>query len=777
MHSLVIPAKVYSDALIDLALQTNISLIGADQCAGRSRALRGRFTVRQALTRLLRGAPCRFEVIDPRTVQILAGRPQTAAPARQASAAAAPRPALGSQSAMSEVIVTATKRSSTLGATPAAVSLISGNRLRENGNRHTWGIAGQVAGVVVTNLGPGRDKILLRGLSDGAFTGRTRSTVGTYLDDVPITYNAPDPDLRLTDVERIEVVRGPQGALYGGGSLSGVFRIVTRSPDLEQSTAAGDVGVATTESGSLSTSWDMMVNLPLAPGKAAVRAVAYHAVDGGYLDDVNLRLSNVDRTLRNGGRLAAEFKPDGGWTISANAAIQQLESNDTQYTTMSRRQRANRVREIHKNNFAHAGLTVTREDGSVRLQSSTAYVRHDFSSLYDASAALSLFDSGEADLGVFREAAKINMWVQDVFLTSRNPGPVEWLAGAYGSRTEEKTPSILRAAGGPPGLPPAEIYAEERSDRLTEGALYGELSYRFAPRWTASIGGRVFQTRLHTVSHVVVPPPGAPRHFEGSDTFRGLSPKLSIQYSLGPGELIYALASQGYRAGGFNTAGRSAPSPARRVYKPDRLKNYEVGARLTPFGGRLDLRTALFFARWTDIQTDQYFPSGLSYTANVGDGRNIGLEGEIAFNPIPRLLLQANALFDAPKVTHVDSAFAARVQPGLPGIPDFSFGAQAHYEKPLTDRTYLLFGVQVAYVGKSHLTFEPGMSSEMGGIINARLSAQYSTPRWTLAVFVTNPTNAEGDTFSYGNPFSFGQVRQVTPQRPRTALLELSATF
>ncbi len=774
VHAVSIPPKAYSEALIDLALQTNISLVGANQCAGRSRALDGRFTLRQALNRLLAAAPCRFEIIDAKTVRVIAA-PLRAAPPRQAPGPALTRPALEAPSAMAEVVVTATKRSSTLNATPAAISVLSGQSLRENGVRHTWGIAGQIAGVVITNLGPGRDKILLRGLSDGAFTGRTRSTVGTYLDNVPITYNAPDPDLRLTDVERIEVVRGPQGALYGGGALAGVFRIVTKGVDLERRSGGVDASGALTDSGSPSSSLDLMGNLPIIPGKAGVRAVAYYAIDGGYLDDVNLRLSDVDRTLRTGGRLAAEMRPGDGWSITANAAFQQLETNDTQYTTMRRLQRANRVRETHQNDFAQAGLTITHAGRRARLQSSTAYVRHDFSSLYDASAALSLFNSGEADLGVFREAARIDMLVQDIFFTASDPGKIDWLVGAFGSRNLERTPSVLRA--GLPGLPPAPVYSEERYDRLIETALYGEVSYRFAERWTASVGARVFKTRLKTSSDVTVPALGGQRKFAETDIFDGVSPKLSIQYSVGPGELIYALASQGYRAGGFNTAGRMAPAPARRVYRPDRLANYEIGAKLSPFGGRLDLRTALFYARWTNIQTDQFFPSGLSYTANVGDGRNIGLEGEIAFTPIPRLLLQANAMFDAPKVTRLNSAFATRVQPGLPGIPDLSFGAQAHYEKPLSDNTALLFGLRLAYVGRSHLTFEPGVGSEMGRIVTARLSAQYTTPRWSLAAFVTNPLNTQGDTFAYGNPFSFGQVRQVTPQRPRMAIVELTARF
>ena len=783
-YPISIAPKAYSEALIDLALQTNISLLGADQCPGQAKALSGRFTVRAALTRLFTQAPCWFEIVDSKTVQIFA----VALPAKPIVVPRSPRPPailpppeLPTADSMAEVVVTATKRSAPLGATAAAVSLISGTALSQNGTRHTSGISGQIAGVVITNLGPGRDKILLRGLSDGAFTGRTRSTVGTYLDDVPITYNAPDPDLRLTDVERIEVVRGPQGALYGGGSLSGVFRIVTKRPDLNRRSAAIDVAGARTDSGSPSTSYDLMGNLPIVPGKAAVRVVGYSAVDGGFVDDVNLRLSNVDRTLRYGGRIATEVRAADRWTITGNAAFQRLESNDTQYTTMTRLQRANRIREAHKNNFSEVGVTVIHTGEWAKVQSSTAYVRHDFSSLYDASAALSLFDSGEADLGVFREAAKNKLVVQDVFVTPRNPGRFDWLIGVYASHTAESTPSALRAAGGSPGLPPVPIYAEERTDRLYEGALYSEVSYHFGQRLTASLGARLFDSRLHVISGVVASPSGA-RNFDGSKTFKGVSPKVSLQYSLGPSELIYALASQGYRAGGFNTAGRSAPSPTRQIYGSDRLENYEVGAKVSPFGGKLNLRTALFYARWNDIQTDQYFSSGLSYTANVGDGRNIGLEGEVAFSPVPHLVLQANVMIDSPTVSHLNGNFATKVEPGLPGIPDVSFGAQAHYDHPLSDLTSLLLGAQLAYTGRSHLTFEANMpmngaSSEMGDILTAKLSAQYSTPRWRVDAFVTNPANTQGDTFSYGNPFSFGEVRQVTPQRPRTMTLELTATF
>ncbi len=772
---LAIAPKAASEAMIDLALQANISILGAQACKGASPRLVGRFTLKQALARLARDR-CEYQIVDARTVRLSAARAPAPHPARSvipAQASAQPIRIERRDVRMDEVVVTATKRDLMLGAATGSVSVIGGGSLRDSNTVDSAGTAGQIAGVVITNLGPGRDKILLRGLSDGAFTGRTRTTVGVYLDDTPITYNAPDPALRLVDIDRIEVIRGPQGALYGAGSLSGVFRIVTNKPDLELRSGALTLAYGDTRSGAASTAVDAMINTPLVPGRLALRMVAYHAIDGGYLDDVNLRLSDVDRTLRAGGRAAVAARLDDGWEIDLNAAVQHLETNDTQYVTMTTRlQRANRVREVHKNDFSQVALSVRKSFDGFRMRSSTGAVQHHYSSTFDASAALSLFAADKSDLGVYREAAKIDMLAQDIFLSSDSSGRLGWLLGAYGARTAERSPSNLR--GGMGGAPPVQLYAESRRDRTVEAALYGEASYRLTSRWTASLGARVFRTWLSTHSSVVAGPIGQSRDADKSDRFEGLSPKVSLQYDLGGGQSVYVLASQGYRAGGFNTSGRFTPAAASSTYAADRLQNFEVGARLHP-ARDFDLSATLFYAYWEDIQTDQFRPSGLSYTTNVGDGRNLGLGVEARFSPTPRMSLSFNALLNAPKVTPRNSARGT--EPGLPGIPKLSFGVQAVYDLPLSATAGLTFGAQAHYVGASQLTFEPGPASHMSGYIAGKVWSQYRTPRWSLAAFVSNPTNAQSDTFAYGNPFSFGQVRQVTPQRPRTVTVELTTGF
>jgi outer membrane receptor protein involved in Fe transport len=252
-----------------------------------------------------------------------------------------------------------------------------------------------------------------------------------------------------------------------------------------------------------------------------------------------------------------------------------------------------------------------------------------------------------------------------------------------------------------------------------------------------------------------------------------------VQYDFASGPMIYALLSEGYRAGGINSTGFSNIKPQRASFSPDRLRNYELGAKGRYFDGRLVVRAAAFYDRWTDIQSDQYRPSGLAYTANVGDARILGLETEIAYDFDFGLSLQANALFTEPKFTRTNSDFSplGPLGTGLPGAPRSSGGFLARYERPLGDNLTLRLIGEASYLGPSRLTFEPTTIKRTGAFVEARLSAEITTQRWSAGVFVTNPTNDQGDTFAYGNPFSFGEVRQITPQRPRTIGLRLAAAF
>jgi len=775
-----IPAKPVSEALIDFAVQSNLSIGGGGVCPGISPGLTGTFTVDDGLRRLLTGAGCRFRRVASNTIRIL---PAPAPPPAVGHSRPAERqeepPAI-----LQEVVVNATKRAAVVDQLPYAVSALGQEELRVSGATDIEDLAAQLASLSTTNLGPGRDKILLRGLSDGVFTGRTQSTVGLYLDDVPITYNAPDPDLHLGDLDAIEVLRGPQGTLYGGGTMSGIYRIVTRKPELDEESGSLRVGGGLTLGGGASDQEEGVINLPLAGDRAAVRAMIYQDVDGGYISDLNLHQSNIDRSVRTGGRGALRADLDPTWTSTTGLAFQAIRSNDTQYISpdLGRLHRANMVREASSNDFWQAVETLEKTTGWGDLRSTTSFVRHKFATRSDASNALPLFGPAISNVGSYDEPSNIDMAVEDLVWTSPSVGRLQWLAGLFGSMTRETTDAFVRA-NDPTGAPAQVLYQEHRTDNLGEAAAYGEATLSLTQDLQATLGARASFNNVRTVSEVQDPQTQRQRLFDGSSPASGVSPKFALSYRLPSDQLLYLSIEEGHRAGGFNTGGLigtvfatdpNAPG-IHRQFGGDELWNYEMGSKLAFFGGRLRLRSAVFYNSWRNIQTDQFLPSGLSYTTNAGDGRNLGFETEAEMRLTPAWLIKANALVDQPLLTRAAPGFSSGVN--LPGVPDLLAGARTEYERPLWRDLSVLFSADARYVGRSQLTFNPLITAPMGGYVLARLSAQIVAPRWRLAAFLSNPTNETGNTFSYGNPFNFQQVREVTPQRPRSVRIILSADF
>ena len=411
-------------------------------------------SVDQALRKVLDGSQCRFERTSNGAIVIRAETP----PARRETAAraAAPRTEVGPppasparpeppvEAVVSEIVVTAGRRAELPGRAPASITALSGAALAARGHNDTEDLSLDVAGMTVTNLGPGRDKILLRGLSDGVFTGQTQTTVGVYLDDTPITYNAPNPDLRLVDVDRVEVMRGPQGTLYGIGSVGGIVRIVTNKPNLDSYAADAEVSLSKTQHGGGNGDAEVTVNLPLVEGRLAVRGAGYVERRSGYIDDVNLGLKNVNDVARDGYRLSAKAVLNQVWSASIGQVHQSIKTDDTQYEEVGfgALRRGNSVREPHDNAFDETFANLDGDFGWGRLTASSSRLVHHLDDQYDASPLFGRLSGSAA----YDENRRIEILVNQLTLASRGAGRFHRLVGRLRFRTAT-TLSTRRCAG------------------------------------------------------------------------------------------------------------------------------------------------------------------------------------------------------------------------------------------------------------------------------------------------------------------------------------------
>jgi outer membrane receptor protein involved in Fe transport len=772
--SFSISAGPLKAAATAFALQARVSIdLSSAQGCGPSPGFRGRADPDTALKAVLRGAGCEARLISPKAYRIvprpapLAASP--AAPAFQARTEDAPP--------LAELVIVATRRLALADRLAYSVSALDERAAAARGVHDAADLALTIPSMTVTNLGLGRDKVILRGLSDGPLTGQTQSMVGIYLDDVRLTYNAPDPDLLMVDIGQVEVLRGPQGALYGAGSLGGVLHLTTHRADPEAFDAWASLTASTTHGGEAGGLASAMVNMPLLNGRAAVRLVGYAERQGGYIDDLGQGRSDVNDTRRSGARLSARVRLGADWTAETGVTSQWINSKDTQYAKreVGPYGRRNRIAEPHDNDFleVHVGAqgSLFGQDAKLTL----AAVRHDLSSRYDASDAPPVsVPSGVAV--AFDDDDHVGAVVAEASLASRPAGRIQWQVGAFLARTRQGRDGLIVLAD----QPAVSQARETRRDVLGEAALFGEAIGDLGRGWSLTLGGRLFATRSEVSSHAIAT--GAAATFRDSQHYVGFAPKMVLSFAPGASTLFYVQAAEGYRSGGFNTAliptqtfDTAGGEPQRR-YDGDELWSYEAGAKKSWMDGRLRLRAAAFLASWKDIQSDQLLPSGLPYTANLGDGRNLGFEFEGSYFR-DGLRLDANFLLNHPELEAVNAAFPGRKDLGLAGVPKGSASLAASYERPVGQGWRAGVDARAAYVGHSRLSFDSATAPDMGGYAATRFAARLWSDRLSLGLAVDNLFDSAGDTFAYGNPFTLRISRQTTPQRPRTVSVEVRARY
>ncbi|HKP79558.1 MAG TPA: TonB-dependent receptor, partial [Phenylobacterium sp.] len=709
---------------------------------------------------------------DARTIVIRTGRATTPTSGPSAVAASSSRPA-----ELAELVVTADKTERLLSQSPSGLTAASAAELARAGVGDVRDLSLLAAGVTVTNLGPGRDKVMLRGLSDGPLTGHTQSTVGLYLGDLRLTYNAPDPDLPLADVARVEVLRGPQGSLYGAGSIGGVLQVVPNAPNPSARTANLSATLASTAHGDGSHALQATFNQPLANGAAAFRAVVWSEQTGGSIDDVGRGLQDVDRTQRQGFRAAALWQAAPDLDLDATLINQNIDTRDAHYAdpAIGPLARASAVAQPHDNDFLALALGAHWSPPWGRLTVSLGALDHDVGTTYDATAAPSSLAPAGARPRSFMDRNEIRAIVAEARATSVGAGRWQWKAGLFASAGDQRLKAQVETLEGRDG------YAEIRRDRLREAAAFGEVSYDLTPTTTVSAGGRLFASRLRTRSDVTLDGPG--RAFAGRSRATGFAPKVVVAYHPNPNLTLYVEATEGYRAPGLNTSGPAGQlfsdpggvQPLRR-YAGDELWNYEAGGRWRAPKWGVTLRMAAFQADWTDIQADVLLPSGLPFTANLGDGRSRGVEAEATWAR-GGFELSGNVVRQDPELRSPAPGLPAGRDTGLPGVPDLSYATSAAYTHPLGAAWSLSLRATYAYVGRSRLAFDAVTAPAMGGYGDLRLAATIAGRNLGARFFVENLLDRRGDTLAFGDPFELRVKPLATPQRPRTMGLTLTHDF
>lgn len=748
-YRIAIGAIDATDALATLSAQTGISIALDGPLPRRAvSAVRGEMTAIEALDRMLRVLGLRATRVGPRTYRIVrikrASRVEDAPPPPDP-----PAP---------DIIITGRKQSEMLSGVAAPVAVYVPAEQRRSGVASTTrDVARGTEGLTLTNNGPGRDRPFIRGFADSPFNGFSQSTVSVQLDDARVTYDAPEPGLRLVDVARVEVLKGPQGPLYGTGSLGGVFRVVTNRPVLGLTEGSSGFGFSSTAGGGIGGQAEGVLNMPLVSDYAAVRFVGYASADPGWIDDANGR-RNTNRSLTLGGRLALRVAPADGWTIDLSALAQSIDTRDSQYVDRAGEDLSRDV-PIREPRFGRVRMlqgTVAGSIGSLRLTLTTGQTWQDQRDIYDASASASAL--GTTAPVTYRDTRIYRVFDQEVRLGSAPGSRFVWVAGASYLQATTVADGDLGASTGPWN----PFFVLHR--RVSETALFADGSLPLSTRLRVAVGIRGFRASTED------------NRFEDSNTATraktsfGVTPSASLSFAIKPDQLIYARFGTAFRPGGLDIN-----NSATRRYEADEVRTIDLGGRIRLDNGRLDLDGSLFRATWRDIQSDYLETNGLIATRNAGRATIIGAEVSVNWRP-GRWRIQAGAIWQRPRLTRAADGSELPRDLRLPVVPDVA--ARFDIARDFSARGWRITpDLSVNLVGESRLSFDRGLDRRMPAYVVGRFGVTAERDGVILRVDIDNVLDGRADTFAFGNPFSVRTIRQYTPVRPRTVSVSMSRRF
>ena len=794
-----VPSGSLQAAIRVLASQSGASIGFRDPVLGTThvRAVRGAKNAEHALAAMLRGTNLRARQVAPNTFLIEA-LPRAVSRPRKPVAKQVPRIQPEQPPAAlpppEEIVVTGTKRDIPLGAYPGGIQIIDGRELSTaDAARGSAAIETRLASVVSTHLGPGRNKLFIRGIADSSFVGPTQATVGQYWGNSRITYSAPDPSLRLYDVKSVEVLEGPQGTLYGAGSLGGVVRVMPHAPDLDSVGVAAWGGAQVVQHGQPGIDGGGILNLPLVEGKLGLRALAFGAIEGGYIDDTGRGLKDVNDVRTLGGRLAFRFDPGDGWMADLNVVGQRIDGDDSQYAEKESGglSRSSSIAQPYRNDFWLADLILRKSWGSLELTSSIGYTRQYVFEQFEGAELAVVNDpaqapSADAALASYTQKNHIEMITAETRLARMSKDGKGWLIGLSLLSNEARVHREMDGSvvGGPlTGV----------RNRVREATLYGEGTVEPLPRLTLTLGGRLTHSRLTGDSEDVLPLYSHSVYPDASDARKETRFLPSAAFAYRPNDrlTLFARYQQGFRPGGISVRREFI-----QRYKGDRVSTFEGGARYRD--ARFEMEATASWTKWQNIQADMIDGFGFPTTLNVGDGRVLSLGLASRWRPVTGLEFDAAIYWNDSKVFRpselalaigratqasisgeaaADMSFASTDFERLPNIADVSGRFGVSYTTPLSEAVNLRARSYLRYVGKSTLGVGPILGQLQGDYLDTGLEVRIGGARRGVSLSLTNLLNARGNRFALGSPFLLRDRNQITPLQPRTVRIGFDMSF
>jgi outer membrane receptor protein involved in Fe transport len=736
---------------------------------------------------------------------------------------------------LEQIVVTAEKRETTVETTPISLTAVSGADILNRGITDLASLMQSVPGVSIRTSGPGMTEFEMRGI---ASNGGNSPTVGFYFDETSLTAPAAtnegkiviSPD--LYDLNRVEVLRGPQGTLYGSGSMGGTIRVIPNAPNPNMFESSAEVKFADTDHGGFDHGENAMINLPFWDGLAALRIVGSYSFDAGWIDRVVIApgefplptntvrgnvlaapiaaeyhdVNDVEKTVV---RVSAVFKPIDGLTITPSYLYQKLRAGGLPYIDSDPGTDAHYqpfdIGESYRDEFHLTALSVKYRTDMFEISSATAYWTRHEPLIQDASeswttglgpAYVSGYGPGNGGIGAAYadEDNQSHQTTEELRIASVGDTRFKWLAGYFYSDFQSGWDIIFPSQTGAEVFGSNNLFSYYSPFKILQQSEFGELTYNITEPFAVTVGAR----RYHYDAPVGLNQYGALTSTvktNTSENAQGVTPKVSLSYQFDKDLLVYATAAKGFRPGGGTgpvpTSGPLTCEAQLMVeygskgfvngpisFTSDSVWSYELGEKWRSSDNRFSVNASAYFESWVGVQQVNALSScGYVYTANVGDAHVYGGEIEARAIVVRDLEASANVTYAHAALvssTLIDAGFDAGTP--IQQVPKWSASASLAYHHDLTEDVALTARVESNYIGSR--TDETFATNTLPSYDLTNLRGGFQGERWSAVLFVNNVA----DKRAFLNNITQDAVNlptfnRVAVSQPRTTGIDLNYKF